>query len=221
MSKRTLLIIALILSTATTVCAQQASKVGSAYQIPFATTGNRIDLSVANVGQDKMDVVRVVASEKPDWLLLDTNEIILTQVHSAEDVIASFGFSVERDAPVGKNAVVRFDILSGSEVIGVKEFVLAVAAPTDAALDQNYPNPFSGRTTIGFDVPGDGYVSVAVYDMLGRQVDILIDEPRAPGHYKVQWDGSALASGMYFYVMKTRGSDGEVQLLRNKMVVVR
>ena len=214
------LIIVFLLLVSNTAYSQTASKVGNVYQIPFATEGNRVDLEVANVGAEEMAAVRVVTSQKPEWLHLDMNEIVISGVESETDAIASFGFSVDREAPIGEGALLRFDILSGNKVIGVKEFVLAVAAPSEAALDQNFPNPFRQSTTIGFDNPAEGAVQIGVYDMLGRQVSVLLDEERAAGHHKVHWDASGLASGMYFYILKTNGKDGSVGLLRNKMIVV-
>jgi hypothetical protein len=76
-------------------------------------------------------------------------------------------------------------------------------APTSFALSQNYPNPFNPATVIGFDVPGtvqgqgETTVRLAVYDLLGREVALLANEKRAPGRYKVRFDASGLATGVY------------------------
>lgn len=216
---RTVVVIALAFMISNQGFAQEAQKIGQVYQVPFATTGNRIDLSVANVGQEDMTAVRVVSAHKPVWLRLDVEELVVNQVGAEADEIASFGFSVERDAPIGEEGRVRFEIVSGEEVIGVKEFVLAVEAPAEAALDQNYPNPFSQSTTIGYDIPEAGAVHIGVYDMLGRQVSVVVDEEQAAGHHQVTWDASGLASGMYFYILRVRGEEAG-KMLRNKMIVV-
>ncbi len=89
------------------------------------------------------------------------------------------------------------------------------ALPVRARLAQNYPNPFNPSTTIGYTVPGTGdrhqaighgqeatgkrWVRLSVYDVLGREVAVLVDEPEDPGEYRVRFDGSLLASGLYFY----------------------
>lgn len=71
--------------------------------------------------------------------------------------------------------------------------------PTEFALTQNYPNPFNPLTTIAFSIPEEVKVSLVVYDLLGRKVDVLVDDLVQPGNYQAQFDGSRLSSGVYFY----------------------
>ncbi len=71
--------------------------------------------------------------------------------------------------------------------------------PRDFALHQNSPNPFNPVTQIRFDVPVQTHVRLLVYDVLGREVKRLVDEVHQPGFYAVAFDGSALASGVYYY----------------------
>lgn len=66
-------------------------------------------------------------------------------------------------------------------------------------LEQNYPNPFNPFTTIGFQCPKAGHVTLKVYDVLGHEVATLVDETKQPGSYAVQWDASRAASGVYLY----------------------
>ena len=66
-------------------------------------------------------------------------------------------------------------------------------------LEQNYPNPFNPSTKIGFQVTGYGYVSLKVYDVLGREVRTLVNENLQAGSYETTFDASGLASGVYFY----------------------
>lgn len=71
--------------------------------------------------------------------------------------------------------------------------------PTAFRLQQNYPNPFNPYTTILFGVPQQTRVSLRVYDVLGREVAVLMDDVVAAGEYRVIFDASSLASGVYFY----------------------
>ncbi|GJQ21227.1 MAG: hypothetical protein HBSIN02_15820 [Bacteroidia bacterium] len=64
-------------------------------------------------------------------------------------------------------------------------------------LHQNYPNPFNPSTTIAFDVPSAGAVSLAVFDMVGRHVATLVNEHLQPGRYKTTWNASGMPSGVY------------------------
>ncbi len=71
--------------------------------------------------------------------------------------------------------------------------------PSEFKLFQNYPNPFNPATNIKFDIPKDADVKIAVYDMLGREVQIVADEFKQAGSYEIKFDASGLSSGTYFY----------------------
>ena len=71
--------------------------------------------------------------------------------------------------------------------------------PTVFKLYQNYPNPFNPTATIRYDLPQNSKVNIKIYDLLGRQVKQLVDEFKQAGSYTVNFDGTNLASGVYFY----------------------
>jgi photosystem II stability/assembly factor-like uncharacterized protein len=71
--------------------------------------------------------------------------------------------------------------------------------PEDLILEQNYPNPFNPGTVIDFQVPESGLVRLVVYDLLGREVTVLVNERKPSGNYHVQFNATGLASGVYFY----------------------
>ena len=73
------------------------------------------------------------------------------------------------------------------------------ATPTQYVLRQNYPNPFNPSTTIKYELPKSSMVRLSVYDILGREVSVVVNERKNPGSYEVKFDGSSLASGVYFY----------------------
>jgi hypothetical protein len=81
----------------------------------------------------------------------------------------------------------------------------ASAAPLDFSLTQNYPNPFNPSTTIEFNIPAAGAVSLAVFDMLGRRVATLVNEQLQPGRYRTTWDATGLPSGVYLYRLQAGG----------------
>ena len=97
----------------------------------------------------------------------------------------------------------------------------AQASPDGFRLCQNYPNPFNPSTIIQYEIPSRGYVTMKVYDVLGREVAILLNEPKEPGRYEVSWsgrdkDGRRVSSGVYFYAIKI----GKTQKTR-KMIAVK
>jgi len=77
------------------------------------------------------------------------------------------------------------------------------ALPEAFRLAQNYPNPFNPTAAIRYQVSGVSVVKLVVYDILGREVAVLVDEKKAPGSYTVQFNASGLASGMHLYRLTT------------------
>ena len=71
--------------------------------------------------------------------------------------------------------------------------------PTRFDLKQNYPNPFNPTTTIPFSIPSNSYVSLKIYDLLGREIATIVSEEMPAGSYSRQWNASELSSGIYFY----------------------
>jgi hypothetical protein len=74
-----------------------------------------------------------------------------------------------------------------------------VDVPREFVLLQNYPNPFNPTTRIEWRMPESRFVSLKVYDILGREVAILVNENLNPGNHERTFDGTGLASGVYFY----------------------
>jgi hypothetical protein len=77
--------------------------------------------------------------------------------------------------------------------------------PAEYGLEQNYPNPFNPVTQIKYSIVEDGMVTIKVFDLLGREIAILVNEEKSAGIYTVGFDASHLASGIYFYSI-TAGS---------------
>jgi hypothetical protein len=104
--------------------------------------------------------------------------------------------------------------------------VAEAPVPAGMELMQNYPNPFNGRSEISFEISrilevgprgsGPPHVRLRVFDLLSREVSVLVDEPKAPGSYRVSWDAGGLPSGVYFSSLEAGG-----QRLIRRMVLVR
>jgi hypothetical protein len=87
--------------------------------------------------------------------------------------------------------------------------------PTDFALGQNYPNPFNPTTTISYQIPTNALVTLKVFDVLGREVAVLLDRTQSAGTYTMQFDASRLPSGLYFYSLTA----GRYTAVRKMMLV--
>ncbi len=79
----------------------------------------------------------------------------------------------------------------------------AQTIPKEFYLYQNYPNPFNPVTTIRYYIPKAGLVNLKVYDLLGREIAILINEEKPAGRYEVEFNGAGLPSGVYFYTLQS------------------
>jgi len=71
--------------------------------------------------------------------------------------------------------------------------------PSSFFLSQNYPNPFNPITTIKYNLPNSSKVKLIIYDVLGCMIKYLVDEDQQKGSYEIEFDGSDLPSGIYFY----------------------
>lgn len=114
--------------------------------------------------------------------------------------------------------VLRGAIIDGKQfgTVSALEQSRSQEIPAECALMQNYPNPFNPSTTIKYELPRSAVVNLSVYDLLGRMVSVLVNERRDAGIHEVTFDGSGLASGVYFY----RFSAGDFVQTR-KLVLVK
>jgi hypothetical protein len=86
-------------------------------------------------------------------------------------------------------------------VTSVKE-ITNKNTPETFALFQNYPNPFNPSTNISFNLPAKSFVSLKVYDLLGREVAALAAQTMSAGTHALQWNAGKMPSGVYFYRLK-------------------
>ena len=82
---------------------------------------------------------------------------------------------------------------------GMEEDNINAGEVTDFKLDQNYPNPFNPSTSIKFDIPVSGFVSIKVFDVSGKEVYSIVNEVRSAGRHEVTFNASGLSSGVYYY----------------------
>jgi hypothetical protein len=100
--------------------------------------------------------------------------------------------------------------------IPTKESVLAEANLPTVLRVQNYPNPFNPTTTLSYDLPASGLVSLVIFDVLGREITALVDGYQEAGHHSLEFDGRGLASGVYIYRLSHGG-----EITAGKMLLAR
>jgi len=115
----------------------------------------------------------------------------------------------------GSKTVYQSETISYNE-LNISSTENEISTPSVFRLEQNYPNPFNPSTTIKFSIPSSEFVTLKVFDLLGREVATLVDEYKPAGSYEVQFEGSSLSSGIYFYRLKAREFNSTKKLVLNK-----
>jgi murein tripeptide amidase MpaA len=99
----------------------------------------------------------------------------------------------------------EFRVVEYSDDGGTTDVTAASNMPQRFFLHQNYPNPFNPESEIRFEIPAGGFVTLKVFDQLGREVAMLVEDNLPPGRHTVRWSAAGVSSGVYFYRISTRG----------------
>lgn len=102
---------------------------------------------------------------------------------------------------LGNNGSIDDTLRINNQIIGLEQ--QSSILPSKYNLEQNYPNPFNPVTTISFDIIKTELVKLTIYDVLGKEISVLINQNLDHGRYKVKWDAEHYSSGIYFYKIET------------------
>ena len=170
------------------------------YNLQPGTKGNQIKLTVANIS-DKNNADNVVVNllRKSTFLKFENEADTISLLEAAKEKEATFRFEVKRNAPVNIKDSIEFSIGDVSGIMMMKTFVLNFLAPSEFRLEQNFPNPFNPATTIQYQLPAAANVTLKIYDILGSEVAILVNEKQDAGYKEIKFNANRYASGMYIY----------------------
>jgi hypothetical protein len=157
----------------------------------------------------------------PNFVQVTTNFLGINVYQSSAPCIVDINNDGDKDMILG-NAKGGLYFYENWDVFGIQQ--IGNEIPSDFNLQQNYPNPFNPVTKIKFNIPllrgvstsGGRGVLLHIYDALGREIEILINEQLNPGTYEVDWDASTYPSGIYFYKL-TVGNYSETK----RMVLIK
>jgi len=130
-----------------------------------------------------------------------TNSLFVHENHAGS---STRNYGTPSSCPViyaGQDSHIMNTGININPVIGIPH-VPNNTIPANYSLEQNYPNPFNPSTDITFSIAKAGLVQLTVYDILGREIDVLAKQSYQPGKYTVSFDASRLASGVYFYTLR-------------------
>lgn len=185
----------------------------------FVTASPFIDITYPNGGENiYLDSTYIIRWESNvndtlNIMLVKTNEeIVYLIADSITSATNALSWHVPADLPIDTSYKISIASLTHTSVSDSSDNAFSVDGPTGVSgsvnlitaygLSQNYPNPFNPTTNFEFRVAEYGFVSIKVYDVLGREVKILVNEERPAGSYKVIFDAGDLSSGVYFYKMQ-------------------
>jgi len=177
-------------------------------KIGLKNCGTTAPISNVTANVSAIDSLEDFVSVQPTWGTLFPGDTIY---YSTKFITLSIG----NDRAPGDTASFALNIASNGLTFwrDTMRFVLLTTGvngektglPTSYALEQNYPNPFNPSTTIKYSIPKQSYVTLKVYDILGREVAILVNEEKPAGSYEVELNtqqtknNKQLSSGVYFY----------------------
>lgn len=129
------------------------------------------------------------------------------------------GFApVSQSVTITNSNLQNIDFIFG-DLVGIEPVNHEI--PSSFKLYQNYPNPFNPETEIKFDLPKAQRVKIILYDVLGREMNKLVDEELKAGTYNIKWNGSNFASGIYFYRLETDPETGSGFIQTKKMLLIK
>jgi sialate O-acetylesterase len=151
-----------------------------AYQLTFESPKTQFLV----VNGDTLEAVEFIAFSTSAWL----KRGIEIPLNSGANTIAFHGYW----------NWMSFDYIDipGATIVEVDEMPVV---PSSYSLSNNYPNPFNPATKINYSIPEKTHVSLKVFDILGKQVATLVNKEQSAGYYKIEFDASKFASGVYFY----------------------
>jgi hypothetical protein len=179
------------------------------YSVPANSKGNHLTLTVANESKIKtaQDVeVRAVRQGTPISFTQKPSVIKLLEPGKESDV--RFAFDVSRDARVGADDTLDFLIADRLGSTWQKRILIRYTGPAEFRLEQNFPNPFNPTTTIYYQLPVASKVTLKVYDILGREVETLVQQEEEAGYRDVRFNAGSRASGVYFCRLAAEPSTG-------------
>jgi len=165
-------------------------------------------LSGANDG-----VVAIGWFDAEKALNLKENDAVVTLLFKPTANVKDFSLTLEPNSQITD--------AMGTVLSGLSISLPAVdgSVPTVFGLGQNYPNPFNPSTTIQYDLPVAGHVTLTVYNTLGQIVDRLLDNQQNAGSYKIRWDASKVSSGVYMYVITVDGGKQTFKEVRRMVLL--
>ena len=189
----------LLVNFAATLLSSGELSAGTIHEVEPSVKGNTIALDIRNKMPTTLIDMTVSVLDKPEWVNISSADIGTKTLPFDSTAVATVVFDVQTGPRSGEKGDITIAVYNHGSLVAKRTISLMVALPKAYRLDQNYPNPFNPTTTIQYQLPVDGLVTLKVYDVIGREVATLVNEQQKADYYKVALDASRFASGVYFY----------------------
>ncbi len=159
-------------------------------------TGLAPGIALSGVSVPSTTVAYVCGTQGSVYKSVDGGYTWMSQSTQTTRTISAVHFLNEmRGFAVGDSGLILYTSNGGSKAVGVQK----ATPPMEFRLDQNYPNPFNPQTSISYKIPASCFVSLRLYDLLGRQVRTLVEEQQGPGPHTISFNAIGLSAGTYIY----------------------
>ena len=186
----------------------------SSYPSPYTNGSDTTDIIFLNSG-----TATIFGRERRQWVFLIDNTRHAIDDEQVEYITDSIGVTYI-------SCFCNPIYLSGAIINGVQYGTITDInsdiqdGPTSFNLHQNYPNPFNPTTTMSFVIGQTSFVTLKIYDILGREVVTVVNQELTPDSYKREFDASKLSSGVYLYRL-TAAHDNQLSVLSKKMMLLK
>jgi hypothetical protein len=168
------------------------------------TEKDRNKLMLQNYGSS-MDYDLLVSTSSSNFKSVFTHDNIQMAQNSAHLIVPVWENLANEPVKIlidlGNDGTIDDSMFVTNQYTGI-EIQNYAGIPTEFKLLQNFPNPFNPVTTINYELPVKGFVTLKVYDILGREVATLVNEQKNQGRYSVTFDASGMATGVYIYQLR-------------------
>jgi len=173
------------------------------YEVTPGVKGNQIVLQLSNTSASENVIdLNVKVLKVSGNIKFSQSEKRIENIEKGKEEEAVFEFAVAYNVKANDTDTVEFLITNNKSVHQTKKFVLRYAAPTEYKLEQNFPNPFNPATVIRYQLPAKTLATLKIFDVLGKEVAVLVNEENEAGFHQVEFNGSGLASGVYLYILQ-------------------
>lgn len=203
---------------------------GSGYLQSYESVKKEKEKREKDKDKQKDGDIIIEAAPSNEWVPIGTNSPTFSKPHNPYDLrdfklrcivkdasnttktSNEFYVDVTTDPPPMSSVISNNEIEQNISLAKENEFF---TQPTSYSLAQNYPNPFNPTTKISYTLPETGFVSLKVYDMLGREINTLVNETKSAGMYEIEFNASELPSGIYLCVLNA----GSYQSIRKMLLI--